>query len=126
MYTLLAQNLSPDATVGGFTIYEPVVILLTGALLPLATSFLMRPTMPSWVKVVLGGATAVLATLIAENVQEDGSAFVSYEFLLQAAGTWVVSVLAYLGAYKPATNGRLNEVTGPGLPIGPVDTPSEG
>jgi hypothetical protein len=117
MLSLLAQNLSPDTTVGGFTIFEPVVVLLTGALLPLAASFLMRPTMPEWVKVVLGGAAAVVATLVAESIQEDGSAFVSYEFLLQAAGTWLVSVLVYLGLYKPATVGQLNAMTGPGLPI---------
>lgn len=117
MLSTLIQSLDPSGSVGGIRLFEPVVVILTGAVLPLLTSFLMRPTMPEWVKVILGGLAALVATAVAENIQADGSALISYEFLLQAFGTWVVSVLAYLGAYKPATNGRLNVMTGPGLPI---------
>lgn len=121
MLSTLLQNLEPDASVGGFSLFEPVVIVLTGIVLPFLTSFLMRPTMPEWVKVVLGGAVAVVATLVAESIQADGSAFVSWEFLLQAFGTWAVSVLAYIGAWKPATEGQLNAMTGPGLPLERTD-----
>lgn len=113
----IVQDLDPNESVAGFTLFEPVVVVLTGAILPLVTSFLMRPTMPQWVKVILGGLAAVVATVVAESLQADGSAFVSYEFALQAVGTWAVSVLAYIGVYKPATNGQLNALTGPGLPI---------
>lgn len=117
MLSTLLQSLDPNGSVGGVRLFEPVVVILTGAVLPLLTSFLMRPTMPPWVKVILGGLAAIVATGVAENIQADGSAFLSYEFLIQAFGTWVVSVLTYIGAYKPATRGRLNVVTGPGLPI---------
>jgi hypothetical protein len=113
----LVQDLDPDSSVGGFTLFQPAVVVLTGAVLPLLTSFLVRPSMPQWVKVVLGGLAAIVTTLVVENVQADGSAFVSYEFLLQAFGTWAVSVLTYIGAWKQVTNGQLNAMTGPGLPI---------
>lgn len=118
MLSTIVQDLAPDASVGGFSLFEPVVVVLTGIILPFIASFLMGPTMPEWVKVVLGGAVAVVATLVAESIQADGSAFISWEFLLQAFGTWAVSVLAYIGAWKPATNGQLNTMTGPGLPVG--------
>jgi len=119
MLSTIVQTLDPNSSVGGFTLFESMVVILTGVVLPFLASFVMRPTMPEWVKVLLGGLVAIVATLVAESIQTDGSAFVSWEFVLQAFGTWAVSVLTYIGAWKPATQGQLNAMTGPGLPLGP-------
>jgi hypothetical protein len=115
MLAVLLQELSPDAP-AVFTVNETVVSLVMGTLLPVVVGVLLRDGTPNWVKVVVGGAVAVLATLIKEAIQADGSATFSQDFVIQFFMVWIPQVAAYYGIWRPLS---INTVTGPGV-IGPA------
>lgn len=108
---------SPDAPIGQvFTISNTLVVLLISGVLPLVIGFLLKPTNPPWVQ----GLVAMLATstahAISEAVQADGTAALSQEWFVKLAITFLGTIGAYYGAWKPvAGNGDLNARLGEGV-----------
>lgn len=116
-------NASPDTPASAvFTVNNSLVTLLLGAVLPLVTGALLRPTNPEWIKVLVGGLVATLATAISQAVQADGSAAFSQEWFLQLALLWAAQIGAYYGIWNPvlARRGGVNAATGRG--VIPVDS----
>ena len=113
-----AGDASPDAPASAvFTVNNTLVTLLLGAVAPLVTGLLLRPTNPEWVKVLAAGLVATVVTAVSQAVQADGSAILSQEWFLQLALTWAAQIGAYYGIWNPvlASRGGVNAATGPGL-----------
>ncbi len=111
-------NASPDTPAGAvFTVNNTLVTLILGAVAPLVVGILVRPTNPSWVKVLVGGVAATVITAVSQAVQADGSAALSQEWFLQLALQLAAQVGAYYGIWNPvlAARGGVNEATGPGV-----------
>lgn len=114
MLAVLVQDLDP----GGpalFTLNEWVVSLLLATVIPVVLGLLYRDTAPNWVKVVFGIAATTAVTLLKEAVQDDGSAVVSGETLLQFFMIYVPQIAMYYGVWRPLD---VNRALGTGI-IGP-------
>lgn len=122
-------NASPDAPASAvFTVNNTLVTLILGALAPLLIGFLLKPTNPEWVKVLVGGLVATAVTAVSQAVQTDGTAALSQEWLLQLGLQWAAQIGAYYGIWNPvlARKGGTNVAMGPGfIPIDerPVNPP---
>lgn len=102
---------SPDTPVSAvFTVNNTLVTLITGLIVPLVTGLLLRPSNPEWVKVGAVTAVTALATAFLSLVQDDGTAIVSQEWLVQALVILVTAIASYLGIWNPLTarQGGLN------------------
>lgn len=97
------------------TIPEVGVSIVIGLFLPLLLGILYKPTNPPWVKVVGGIVAAAVAALIQNNIQEDGTAVISWLMLVEAALIYVPQILSYLGVWKPLADDDLNGRMGPGV-----------
>jgi len=116
----LAQtgDAEPNSPAGAtLTLNNLAVQLLLGMVLPLGIAFFQRATNPGWVKVVVAGALTLLAVGISEQVQADGSAILSVEFLVDYLLTLVTAIVAYMGVWNPLTESRggVNVATGSGV-----------
>jgi hypothetical protein len=98
-----------------FTIDEVGVSIVVGLVLPLALGILIKPTNPPWVKVIGGVVVAAIAALVKENIQDDGTAVISWPMVVETALIYVPQIAAYLGIWKPLANDDLNGKMGPGV-----------
>ncbi|HEV2928876.1 MAG TPA: hypothetical protein VGW74_09295 [Propionibacteriaceae bacterium] len=114
---------SPDAPASAvFTVNNTLVTVLLGVVAPLVTGFLLRPTNPAWVKVLVAGMVGTAFTAVSQVVQDDGTAALSQEWFLQLALLLAAQFGAYYGIWNPVlrSQGGVNEATGPGVvPVGP-------
>jgi len=119
--TALAQdagNATPDSPVGTvFTINNSLVLLLVGFVLPLVNGLLNHPSNPAWVKIGLAGALAAVGNAFVQTIQDDGTAILSQEWLLQTLIIFATGIGTYLGVWDPLlrSRGGLNQATGPGV-----------
>lgn len=98
-----------------FTIDEVGVSIIVGLLLPLVLGVLVKPTNPPWVKVIGGIVVAAIAALVKENIQDDGTAIISWAMVIETALIYLPQIAAYLGIWKPLADGDLNGKMGPGV-----------
>ena len=116
-------NASPDTPVGAvFTINNTLVTMLLGAVAPIVTGILLRPTNPKWVKVLVAGMVGTVITAISQSVQDDGTAALSQEWFLQLGLLLAMQFGTYFAIWNPvlASRGGVNAATGPG--VIPVDS----
>lgn len=107
---------SPDSGIGlTLTVNNTLVTILVGTIIPLVNGLLVRPSNPAWVKTLLASLLAVAATAFSQAIQADGSAFLSQEWFLTLAVTWIAMIATYYGLWKPTLNP--NEAL-PTLPVG--------
>ena len=109
---------SPDDPVGTvFTINNSLVLLLTGLVIPLVNGLLNHPANPAWVKIGLAGALAAVGNAFVQAIQDDGTAVLSQEWILQTVIVFATSIGTYLGVWDPLFRraGGLNTATGAGL-----------
>ena len=114
MLAVLMQDLDPSGP-ALFTLNEWVVSLLLATVIPLVLGVLYRDSAPNWVKVVFGLAVTTAVTLLKEAIQDDGSAVVSGETLLQFFMIYVPQIAMYYGVWRPLD---VNKALGAGI-IGP-------
>jgi hypothetical protein len=110
-------DVSPDTPVSAYlTLNNTVVLLLTGAVIPLINGLLLRPTNPAWVKALVADLFAVGVHAFSQEIQDDGTAFLSQEWFLGLGVTMVAMAAAYFQVWKPIVdpNRRLPTV----LPVG--------
>lgn len=98
-------NVSPDAPVSTYlTINNTVVLLITGALVPLVNGLLLRPTNPEWAKVLVANLFATLVHSFSQIIQDDGTAFLTQEWAVGLGVTLLSMTAAYYGVWKPLVN----------------------
>lgn len=107
------QETVPDTP--GLTIPEVGVSILVGLFLPIVYGFLVRPSNPELVKVVGGVIIAASASLVVNAIQNDGTAVLSWQQVVDVALVYIPQIAGYLGVWKPL---EINERTGPGIAIG--------
>lgn len=107
------QETVPDAP--GVTVPEVGVSLVVGLFLPILYGFFVRPSNPELVKVLGGILVAAAASLILNAVQQDGTAVLSWQQVVDVALVYIPQIAGYLGVWKPLD---INERTGPGVAIG--------
>jgi hypothetical protein len=107
----LLQDLDPAAP-ALFSLNEMYVSFIVAVIIPVILGFVLNDNAPNWVKVVLGGAVTVAATLLKEAIQSDGSAVFSQEFVVQFFMIYIPQVALYYGFWKPLD---INRVTGQGI-----------
>ncbi len=96
-------DVSPDAPASAYlTVNNTLVLLLTGAVIPIVNGLLLRPDNPSWVKVLVASVVATVAHGLSQAVQADGTAVLTQEWLLGLVLTVASMIAAYLGIWKPA------------------------
>lgn len=116
-------DVSPDAPVSAYlTVNNTLVLILTGALIPVVNGLLLRPTNPAWVKVLVSSAFATAVHAFSQAIQNDGTAVLTQEWFLGLAITIGTMVAAYLGVWKPVVNPNATEATV--IPLGDWLTPS--
>jgi hypothetical protein len=98
-------DVSPDAPASAYlTVNNTLVLLLTGAVLPLVNGLLLRPDNPRWVKVLVAGMVAAFTHAVSQVVQADGTAVFTQEWVLGLVLTWAGMFGAYYGIWKPAVD----------------------
>lgn len=117
-------NASPDAPVSSvLTVNNTLVLLLTGAVIPLVVGLLTREDNPAWVKLGLAVAVTGVANLFVQSIQADGTAVLSQEFLVQAAVIFATALGTYARVWKPLArdNGTtVSSIGSPGFGIVPL------
>ncbi len=112
-------NASPDSPAGAvLTINNTLVLVLTGAVIPLVNGLLLRPSNPQWVKGLVSSLFATVVHAFSQVIQQDGTAFLSQEWMLGLAITLVSMTAAYLQVWKPLVNPNATVPTA--LPVGDV------
>ena len=116
---------SPDAPIGQvFTISNTLVVLLLSGVLPLIIGILVKPTNPDWLKGLVAMLVTSVAHAISEAIQEDGTAALTQEWFVKLAITFLTTIGAYYGAWKPVVgNGDINSRLGPGVIPDPAPRP---
>lgn len=98
-------NVSPDAPAGSYlTVNNTLVLVLTGAVIPLVNGLLLRATNPAWVKGLVSSLFAVAVHDFSQMIQDDGTALLSQEWCLGLAITLISMTAAYLQVWKPLVN----------------------
>jgi len=98
-------NASPDAPVSSvLTVSNTLVMFITGALVPILNGFLLRPSNPGWVKVLLSQIVVTAVHAFSQVIQDDGTAALSQEWFVQLAFTSLVMVATYMGFWKPVSD----------------------
>jgi hypothetical protein len=112
-------DVSPDAPVSAYlTINNFLVLLATGAVIPVLNGLVVRPENPEWVKALLANVWAVVVHAFMQAIQDDGTAVLSQEWFVGLALTVVGMVASYLNVWKPIAN--VNATTPTVVPIGDV------
>lgn len=110
-------NASPDAPVSSvLTVNNTLVLLLTGAVIPLVIGLVTREDNPAWVKVGLAAAVSGLANLFVQSIQDDGTAVLSQEFLVQAIIIFATALGSYARIWAPVARDRGTTVSSIGSP----------
>lgn len=95
-------DVSPDTPAGSYlTINNTLVLILTGAVIPLLNGFFLRPENPGWVKVLVSSVFATIAHGFSQTIQDDGTAFLTQEWALGLALTIAAMIGTYIGIWKP-------------------------
>lgn len=104
-----AQTVDPEAPVGAvLTLSDTGVRLLIGLVLPVVLGLIVKVTNPEWVKVIGGIVVAAIAAVITENIQDNGTAVLSWDMFVGAVLIYVPQIVSYLGIWKPLDlNNRL-------------------
>jgi hypothetical protein len=104
-----AQTLPEDAPVGAtLTLSDTGVRLIIGLVLPIVLGLIVKASNPEWVKVIGGIVVAAIAALITDNLQDNGTAVLSWDMFVGAVLIYVPQVVSYLGIWKPLDlNNRL-------------------
>jgi hypothetical protein len=128
MLHVLSDTVSlPGADPAAFIIAAPVVLMVTGVVIPLVTGLLTKWTLPGWVKGVITIVLNAVAAAIVVATQADGTAVFSVETLFSFAWGLIFSLVAYAKVYKPAglTSNTPVSKLAPSSGIGPKveDTP---
>lgn len=84
-----------------YVIAAPVVMLVVSLLIPLINGLATKYTLPSGVKAVITIVLNAVAAMIVTATQADGTAVISNTMLLTLVFGVTVSVISYLGLYKP-------------------------
>ena len=92
----------PGDAPSAFVLTAPVVLTITGLVIPLVTGLLTKFTLPSWVKGIITIVLNAVAAMVVTATQADGTAVISNATLLSAVYGVVVSVVSYVSVYKPA------------------------
>ena len=110
-------DISPDAPVSAYlTLNNTIVLVLTGAVIPLVNGLLLRPSNPAWVKALVADVFAVVVHAFSQAIQADGTAFLSQEWFLGLAITIVAMAASYFQVWKPVVDP--NERVPTALPVG--------
>lgn len=110
-------NASPDAPVSAvFTVNNTLVTLLTGAIVPLVVGLLTREDNPAWVKLGLAVAVTGVANLFLQAIQDDGTAVLSQEWLVQAVIIFATALGTYARVWQPLARERGTSVASIGSP----------
>lgn len=110
---------------GHFVITAPVVMFVVSLLIPIANGLLTKYTLSSGVKAVITIVLNAVAALVLTATQADGTAVISNSTLLTFVFGTIVSVVSYLGLYKPVgltssvPDGKLAPRSGVGPDVGP-------
>jgi hypothetical protein len=98
-------DVSPDTPSSAYlTINNTLVLIITGAVLPVLNGFLLRPENPGWMKVLVASVVATAAHAFSQVIQQDGTAVLTQEWLLGLSLTIVAMIASYIGVWKPALN----------------------
>jgi hypothetical protein len=106
---------APDTVGAAFTVSSTLVTILLGIVAPIVTGVLVRPTNPSWVKVLVAGMVGTVLESIHQLVRDDGSVILSGEWALGVALILAAQFGSYFGVWKPVSGGELNAKLGPGV-----------
>jgi hypothetical protein len=125
--TSVALLLAADDTVSipgdapaPYVIAAPVVMFVISLLIPIVNGLLTKYTFPSSVKAVITIVLNAVAALVVTATQADGTAVISNTALLTFIFGTTISVVSYLGLYKPTgltsstPDGKLAPNTGAG------------
>ena len=117
-------NASPDAPVSAvFTVNNTLVTLLTGLVVPLVVGLVTREDNPAWVKLGLAVAVTGVANLFVQAVQDDGTAVLSQEWLVQAAIIFATAIGTYARVWRPLARdagATVSSIGSPSFGIVPV------
>lgn len=103
MFHVMTDTVSvPGDEPAVFVIAAPIVLLVTGVLIPLVTGLVTKWTLPSWIKGAMTVVLNAVAAGIAVAVTADGTAVVSNEWLLSTLYGCMVSLIAYAKLFLPA------------------------
>lgn len=83
------------------TLDQQTVTLIVGFLLPVLVGLVTKYNAPNWVKIAVTGFTSIAASLIIANTTDVGTAVLSWDMIATALFQWAVTIVAYLGIYKP-------------------------
>jgi hypothetical protein len=98
-------DVSPDAPSSAYlTVNNTLVLILTGAVIPIVNGLLLRPENPSWVKVLIASLVGTAVHAFSQVVQADGTAVLTQEWTLGLVITLGSMVATYLGVWKPAVD----------------------
>jgi small basic protein len=113
---------TPGAEPAAYVIAAPVVMLVISLLIPIVNGLLTKYTLPSSVKAVITIVLNAVAALIVTATQADGTAVFSNTALMTFVFGTTISVMSYLGLYKPVglTSSKSDGKLGPSTGIGPT------
>lgn len=110
-------NASPDAPVSAvFTVNNTLVTLLVGAVIPLVVGLLTREDNPAWVKIGLAAAVTAVANYFLQTIQDDGTAVLSQEWLVQAVVMFATALGTYARIWSPLARDQGTTVSSIGSP----------
>lgn len=99
---LAADSVSVDGdSPSAYVIAAPVVMLVISLLIPIVNGLLTKYTLPSSVKAVATIVLNAVAALVLTATQADGTAVISNTALLTFVYGTTISIVSYLGLYKP-------------------------
>jgi len=102
-------------TVGStLTVSATLVTIVLGIVAPLVTGAIVRPTNPTWVKILLAGVVGIVLNALQQAVRADGSAVLSGPWLLQLALLLAAEFGTYHQIWQPLAGGDLNARYGRG------------
>jgi small basic protein len=128
MLHVLSDTVSlPGADPAAFIVSAPVILAITGLVIPLLTGLLTKLTLASWIKGVLMIFLNAIAAAVVTATRSDGTAVFSVEMLMSTIYGAVISSVIYLNVYRHAglTSSHPAGKLAPSSGIGPKveDTP---
>lgn len=110
-------NASPDTPVSAvFTVNNTLVAILVGAVIPLVVGLLTREDNPAWIKLGLAAGVTAVANLFVQAIQDDGTAVLSQEWLVQALVMFATALGTYARVWQPLARDRGTTVASIGSP----------
>jgi small basic protein len=112
----------PGAEPSAYVIAAPVTMFVISLLIPILTGLLTKYTLPSSVKAIMTIVLNAAAALVLTAMQADGTAVISNAALLTFIYGTTISVVSYLGLYKPVglTSSTPDGKLAPTVGVGPA------